>query len=284
MVELRDSLELLGHEVIFFGVNKNGEVEIPELIGQILEAEGNGRQVYLNFTYVNNESGVIWPLELAQKIKEETKAIIHVDAVQSVAKMPNWNQLLEKLDAYTFSGHKFGAMKGVGFSFFKKNIPMLSLLNGGNQQNGLRSGTENSQGIYSLKLALEDIFETFNAAETFAAKAFIEKKIVELLGNKGEVVAAKSHLRNNNTVFIIIYGQKSDALSARFDMQGVEISTGSACSSGAIKDNRVLLGMGYSSNDSRSILRFSFSPLLTVEEANEYGLKIEHILKSILKC
>ncbi|MGZ3788018.1 MAG: cysteine desulfurase family protein [Bacteriovorax sp.] len=282
VVHLKDDLESLGHHVFFFGVDRDGAFNAEELIKKINHEHRLGFESFINFTYINNETGVVWPLSLVEQIKEETKAFVHVDAVQLVGKISDWNDLSSKLDAYTFSGHKFGALKGVGFSFVKKNMEFSPLLVGGNQQSGLRAGTENALGIYSLKLALEDIKEQFNPAELQEAKNDIESKLVHLIGAKGEVVGLHSPYRNLNTIFLVLYGKKAEMLSAKFDLLGVDLSTGSACSSGIIKENRILINMGYSFDDSRSSLRFSFSPLMTKSEAQKYFEKIESILKSLL--
>jgi cysteine desulfurase len=81
----------------------------------------------------------------------------------------------------------------------------------------------------------------------------------------------------------MLKGQKAELVSAKFDLQGMDLSTGSACSSGVIKENRVLMAMGYSAEDSRSALRFSFSPYMTIEEAKGYSSKIQSVLREILK-
>ena len=281
-MQLKDDLEDLGHKVFFFPVDNNGLFNEEELIKRINTEKNKGIDSYLNLTYLNNESGVVWPLSLALKIKEATNAFVHVDAVQLVGKIPNWNLLAPALDAYTFSGHKFGALKGVGFSFVKKDLDFTPLLVGGNQQTGLRAGTENALSIYSIKLALEDFNENFKADELLDAKKYIEAKISELIVGKGEIVAINSPVRNLNTIFLILHGQKAEVLSAKFDLNGIDLSTGSACSSGIIKENRILMSMGYSSDDSRASLRFSFSPFMNKSDAVIYFEKIESVLKSIL--
>lgn len=283
VVQLKDDLESLGHQVHFFEVNRDGAFDIEVLIKNIIKEKQNGSEVFLNFTYINNESGVVWPLSMAERIKEETNAFIHVDAVQLVGKIRNWRYLTPTIDGYTFSGHKFGSLKGVGFSFVRKDSNYYPMLSGGNQQQGLRAGTENALGIYSLRLALDDIKEQFFPDELLEAKNIIESKLIALIGTKGEVVAVKSLYRNLNTIFLVLYGQKAEILSAKFDLLGVDLSTGSACSSGIIKENRILMSMGYSFDDSRSSLRFSFSPLMTKSDAEKYIEKIESILKGILK-
>jgi cysteine desulfurase len=283
VVELVEDLTMLGAHVHFFSVNKRGDFDLDELISKIKQESASGRIPFVNFTYVNNETGVVWPLSLAEKIKEETGAFIHVDAVQLVGKIEHWQILSPKLDAFTFSGHKFGAMKGIGFSFFKKSLNFTPFLRGGGQQGGFRAGTENALGVYSLKLALGDIVEHFDPIELMKAKTLIENSLTECLGSLGEIVGHDQINRNLNTIFLILYGQKAEVMSTRFDLQGMDISTGSACSSGIIKENRVLLAMGYGARDSKSAIRFSFSPFMNQVEAHEYFLKIKQTLSAILK-
>lgn len=279
VIQLKEYLEVLGHKVIFFPVDKNGLFDQIELTKNILKEISEGRESYLNYTFINNETGVIWPLQWAEEIKKATDAFIHVDAVQLVGKMANWDLLSSELDAYTFSGHKFGALKGIGFSFIGNDIEFSPLIVGGTQQDGLRAGTENALGVHSIKLALHDMKEHFVASEVGVAKDEIEEALVEFLGDKGEVVGRFAPHRNLNTIFLVIYGQKAETLSAKFDMMGVDLSTGSACSSGIIKENRVLMAMGYSYEHSRSAIRLSFSPLMKKSDVAGYVEKIKSILK-----
>jgi cysteine desulfurase len=275
VINLEEDLRALGHDVIFFPVNKNGDIDQFKLIEDIKKSTEKGEQAVLNYTYVNNENGVVWPLDDAIKIKKETSAIIHVDAVQLIGKIPQWEILNPELDAYTFSGHKFGALKSVGFSFVKKSVELCPLIVGGGQQNGLRAGTENALGIYSLKLALLDIISEFNPEELLKAKMILEN----ILEKKGHIVSKFANTRNLNTIFVMFGAQNSNDLNTRFDMQGIDVSRGSACSSGIVKENRILLNMGFSSLESLSAIRFSFSPLLTILESEKIAIFIEKVLK-----
>ncbi len=280
---LKADLEILGHVVKYFPVDSLGQFNLKDLVEDMLISKDQGYCLALNYTYINNETGVCWPLNWACEIKKATGSFVHVDAVQLVGKIHDWKSLESSLDSYTFSGHKFGSLKGVGFSFIKSNAQISPLIVGGNQQQGYRAGTENSLGIYSLKLALEDFIDNFDASELKLAKEAIEKKLVNLLGNKGRIIAAENKLRNLNTIFFLIYGKKAESLSAHFDLNFIDVSTGSACASGVIKENRVLMSMGFSSDDSRSAIRLSFSPFMNRETAEINFQKIETVLSGILK-
>jgi cysteine desulfurase len=282
VTNLKADLEILGHKIIFFEVNKEGDFNLNELIELIKTQTSEDREVFLNYTFINNETGVVWPLNNAEEIKNQTKAYVHVDAVQVVGKITNWNFLSSNLDVYTFSAHKFGALKGVGFSFVKKGTFFHPLISGGNQQGGLRSGTENALGIYSIQLALEEIEQKFNGAEALEAQTYLLDSFTRLLGSKGEVVAKNSKHRNLNTFFVIIYNSKAELVSMKLDMNKIDVSTGSACSSGLIKESRVLMNMGYEIENAKSAIRFSFSPYLTKIEAQNYFDIISNVLNSFL--
>lgn len=279
VMSLKEDLETLSHSILIFDVDKNGEFNVDSLIEKINKIKSNYSNIYLNFTYVNNETGVVWPLSLAEKIKAETGAFVYVDAVQLVGKIEYWKDLSHNLDGYFFSAHKFGAFKNIGFTFLKIGSPYHSLLTGGNQQKSLRSGTENALGIYSIKLALADIIERFDFNESREAKLFLEQNIKNILGPKGLIVAEQAKLKNVNTIFFIVFGEKAESLSMKFDMNKMDVSTGSACSSGIIKENRVLIAMGYSLEDSRSCIRLSFSPFINQMDASNYLEAIKSVIK-----
>lgn len=278
VISLKEDIEHLGHKVIFFSVDKNCEFNVKNLIELINSEKKEFSEVYLNFTHVNNETGVIWPLTLAEEIKKSTNAHVYVDSVQSVGKVFHWQNLSSNLDGYFFSAHKFGALKGIGFTFLKRTSPYYPLLTGGNQQAGLRSGTENAMGVYSIKLALEHLIENQNLNELKKAKEMIESEIKLNLASNGEVVCSQSNNRNLNTIFFVKNNEKAESLSMKFDLNGMDVSTGSACSSGIIKENRVLLALGYDSNQARSCIRLSFSPYLNSDLVPEFTSKILSVI------
>ena len=268
-----------GREVTSFNPKSNGDFPLQELMAK---AQKTSDKVLCNFLNVNNETGIHWPLEVASELKKNAHVSIHVDAVQSVGKIKDWNKLDPSLDAYTFSGHKFGAHKGVGFTFVKKDFQFEALLAGGGQQNGLRSGTENPFGVYSLKLALEDMLNGFQYTEVSKAHALIEESLRELLSEKGGIIGEEATHRNVTTCFIYVNGQKSNEIMTAFDMAGIEISSGSACSSGAQIENTQAKVLGLPPESWYSTLRLSFSPFMTVSDARDYVEKISHVLKRFL--
>lgn len=273
-------LKSKGVDVLELQVDCSGQIKA----GELEKLKALPGPVLMNWTWVNNETGVVFPVEDAAKVKQlRADCFIHVDAVQAPGKIENWNKLDASLDAYTFSAHKFGALKGVGFSFLSNTFDTAPIIIGGGQQGGRRSGTENTFGTYSTMLALQELEERYNATESSSALKIVKEQILNALGDGGELVAAKAPLRNTNTLYVVFHNAKSDITSVAFDLAGMDVSTGSACSSGAIVPSRVLLSMGYDEVRSKSAIRFSFSPYLTVENAHEFGGKISTVVNRFAK-
>tara|TARA_R110000868_G_scaffold61524_8_gene187051 strand:- start:5719 stop:6873 length:1155 start_codon:yes stop_codon:yes gene_type:complete len=266
----------MGVEVVELSVDKNGAVDLS----QIDRFKNTDTSIFVNWTWVNNETGVVWPLEQALGLKKSLKnCVVHVDAVQAPGKIADWKQLSSELDAYTFSAHKFGSLKGVGFTFVSPNVDACSVILGGGQQNGRRSGTENTYGVYSSMLALKELEELYDCSKSAENLKVIMDQVSSTLANAGEVVAAKAIHRNTNTIYLVFYGAKSDITSVAFDLAGMDVSTGSACSSGAIVPSRVLMAMGYDELQAKSAIRLSFAPKFTKAQAKEYADKISAIVK-----
>lgn len=275
----RNFLELLGHKIVCLPVENDGSISSEKVI-ELLSPYTKGT-LLLNWTWVNNETGVVLPLSQAKEIKDKLNCLVHVDAVQTIGKISNWKETLTGLDFYTYSGHKFGALKGTGFSFIKNTIKVCALLNGGGQQNGLRSGTENTWGIYSLKLAMEQV-KSCEIEKVREARDLFESKLLSLLGEQGEVAGIKSPHRNANTTYFIIYDILAHTTAMAFDMAGFDLSNGSACSSGAVVPSRVLMGMGYSEVLAKSALRVSFSPQTSKQDIEALWPSFEKVLKRFL--
>ncbi len=259
-------------------IDPNGNIDINLLIEKIntLKKSCPGK-IWLNATFVNNETGVILPLEVLSKIKKETGCYVHVDAVQSIGKVKNWNQLHSDLDAYSFSAHKFGALKGIGFTLIKNDFDFKSLIHGGGQQSGMRSGTENVLGVQSIKLALEDIIESFDYEKSMEFRSRIEELFTSKYSEKGQLAGTKAEFgRCSNTICIVFNDIRGDLAQVQFDFAGVDVSFGSACSSGSALESSVLKAMGFEKNSQNSI-RISFGPKDYLDQEN-----ILHILDLIL--
>ncbi len=249
--------------------------EVKEIFKKELEDD---RCCYFNFLWANNETGVVWPIEKAEELKElSEKVFIHVDGVQAIGKVKITK--LPEVNAMTFSGHKFGAFKGIGFSLLATNCPWRSFTGGG-QEEGKRAGTENIMGIYSLKLALEDLQKRLDIDETRA----YQKELIDSLRNNFSQfeLVGETEKRASNIVPCFFRGKRGDTLAMNLDLHGVEVATSSACSSGSVGPNRVMTAMGYDKEESEGFLRISFSPLITRLEFDHLKSTLISSLKDIL--
>ena len=211
-----------------FEVIKDKKDNNPELI------------ILYHHLWVHNETGQVSPLAELEKFKSIPDLYLHIDAVQAPGKTVDWRELSGG-DIWTFSAHKFGALKGIGFSFFKSGIPFHPLISGGGQQAALRSGTENAQGVRSIALALTDLLRVDvnqNALQRKNLVSFFQSELKDI----GVVIDDKNMA--SNTIYFYLNKLSSDIALALFDIHGLEISAGSACSSGAAKNSAILLQMG----------------------------------------
>lgn len=202
--------------------------------------------ILINFTWVHNETGVVWSLSLAEELKAQTGALLHVDAAQAIGKVASCWELSPELDYYSFSSHKCGALKSHGWSFIKTSWPGEALILGGGQQKGLRSGTENVMAVEALDLALADLKQTWRPIDQAQLIHELREFFDGKLAGIGERVAARAQELNLNTVLFVLHRLPADMSLPMFDLAGLELSSGAACSSGAAKASHVLEGLGLS--------------------------------------
>lgn len=226
--------------------------------------------------WVHNETGQVSSLDQLKKFKSIPDLYIHVDSVQVPGKIPDWKNLSTG-DVFTFSAHKFGSLKGIGFSFFDSKIPFHPLIMGGSQQGNLRSGTENTQGIKSIALALSDL-EKVNVSETQKIRTKLLAYLKTELAGIGEIIDDKEMA--SNTIYFYLNKLSSDIALALFDINGVEISAGSACSSGAAKASAVLLGMNLGAV-AKNGLRLSMSFAANEEDLNKITSRLSPIFNKL---
>lgn len=287
VVQQATMLERLNHRVLFIKCNRTGEIQ-EESWENFLQLQYNFEQVYFNVSLINNETGFVFSLEKYQKLTKLPQVYLHIDAAQLPFKLENWQVLPDHFKMITFSGHKFGALFGTGFSFIQKNFLDRALITGGGQQSNLRSGTINIQGVVSLKLAMEEklleIQATRNSKSGEQNCREIRDKIWDMLAKKYpqiQLVSSKEHLNTNTICTVFPAGFNADFVLMKFDLAGVSVSNGSACSSGIAKINRILKAQGFSDQEASSGIRFSFNPSMSKEQGELYLEKIDQILASL---
>src|SRR6056300_599946 len=248
-----ENIQSNGFNVNFVSCDSEGVTNIDEFRKSI-----NSNTLIASVMYANNETGVIQPIKEMSKIVKEINpnTLFHSDVVQAVAtKKLNFHNL--GIESAAISGHKIGGPKGIGVMFLKTGYKIPSFLHGGKQELERRAGTVYVSGVASLSAALE---EQQTHMELQNKKILKEREDFEqIIKNNldvsvvGEVVDRLDHISN-----IQFKGIHSETLMVALDLQGMGVSRGSACASGAQKPSHVLQAMNVSDDLINSHLRFSF--------------------------
>lgn len=212
---------------------------------------------------VNNETGVKTDIGSIAAFAKEKGIHFVVDGVALLGKEPF--EIPEGVSAMCFSGHKFHAPKGVGFAMVRRALKLKPYITGGNQEFGIRGGTENLIGIIAMQSALRILNQKLENASKEMER--LRNKLETSLQNKlPNVIVNGSGPRVSNTTNLCFKGVEGELLMAHLDREGVAVSLGSACASGAIEPSRILLNMGLSVDDASSSIRISLSRMTTEAE------------------
>jgi len=241
-------------------VDQNGVVDLKHLASSLEENENS----LVSVMYANNETGVIQPIEKIVEIAKLTNSIVHCDGVQALGKL-DFNIDNMGLDFITFSGHKVGGPKGIGLLVIGKNADIYAENLGGGQEMGRRSGTENFLGIIGLATAIEACTKDLKRiSETKALRDFLEKSALSI--SPDSIVHGFAADRLPNTLSISMPMIESAVQLVAFDLKGISISSGSACSSGKVEESHVLKAMNVNANHSRCSIRVSIGSNTTKDE------------------
>ncbi len=273
VVSQQEFLETYDHKYLTMPVCSDGTPN-REKITALLNGPLSG-VVLLNLTLVNNETGVVLPRDYVSELKSKYPHIfIHIDAVQGPGKIADIAARISGADAITFSAHKFGAMKGVGFSFVSRKLALTPIIQGGDQQNSLRAGTENPDGVTSIKMALEWTHKQ-DLSRLAKLRNDLEAQVKAQFKDQIDFAGAQAPERCVSTSYLLVKGAKADILLTAFDLAGIDVSTGSACRSGSVFPSRVLLAMGHTQDEARSAVRISLGHMLSEEDCDSL---IERVL------
>jgi cysteine desulfurase len=272
-------LEEKGCDVTYVPVDGRGLVD-PDDVKRALRPNTK----LVTIMMANNETGVVQPVEEIGKVAAEADVYFHTDAVQAAGKIPiDVNKI--GCDLLTISGHKLHAPQGVGALYVRKGTRLEPMLYGGRHERSRRAGTENVPGIVGLGKAAEVASTSFGRGDDKKMAAMRDRLERELLAIESTGVngmAASSHPseawvghppRVPNTTNIYFEGIDGEALVIALDLKGLAVSTGAACSSGAIEPSHVLTAMGLRPDRARASIRFSLGRQSTAEEV-EFALRI----------
>jgi len=265
-----------GVDIKYLKVDKYGKVDVDELTGY-LKAGGVG---LVSIMYANNEIATIQDIKRLAALAHEYGALFHTDAVQAVGKIPIDVRDLD-VDFLTISAHKIYGPKGIGALYVKKGVPFCSFIRGGHQEKGRRAGTENTMGIIGFGKAVEmRAAEMKGEHERFMAfkarlKEGIEKNIPDIRFNGHPTDALAS------TLNVSFAGAEGEAILLYLDLEGIAVSTGSACASGSLDPSHVILATGVDVEYAHGSIRFSMGRDTTKEDIDYLLSKLPGIIQKI---
>jgi cysteine desulfurase len=254
-------LEAMGCEVTYVPVDSRGLVDPDDVLRGL---RPNTRLITIMMA--NNETGVLQPVEEIGKIAAEADVYFHTDAVQAAGKVPIEVKRLG-CDLLSISGHKLHAPQGVGAIYVGKGTLLQPMFYGGSHERSRRAGTENVPGIIGLGKAAElarEALERGDLARMSAMRDRIEQTILSAVDATG--VNGEGAPRVPNTTNIHFDYIEGEALVIALDLKGLAVSTGAACSSGAIEPSHVLTAMGLPPEVARASLRFSLGKQSTADD------------------
>ncbi|USG59964.1 cysteine desulfurase [Sneathiella marina] len=245
----------LAHEPVVVRVDHNGLADLSDLEAQLQAASA---PVLVSVMMANNETGVIQPVKEIAQIVHRYEALLHCDAIQAVAKIPvDFKDL--GVDMMSISAHKFGGPQGMGALVLREGVAIEPVVKGGGQELGRRAGTENVAGIvgFGVAAALADarLAEQDNVRQL---RDGLERAINDV--SPGAVIYGADVPRLPNTVSVSMPGVPSELQVMNFDLAGVAVSAGSACSSGKVKASHVLMAMGVPEGEAGTAIRISLGP------------------------
>lgn len=278
-IETAKYLKKRGYKVDYVPVDHMGMVDLKALKSMIADDV-----VLLSLMLANNESGVIQPVKEASRIAKAHGAYVHTDATQAIGKIPvNVDDL--GVDYLTLSGHKFYGPKGVGALYIRKGSPRTPLLHGGHQEGGQRAGTYNNQAIIGLGKAAElaRLGLDEERKHLWSLRSALKKGIEERIANVTFNGSDDYETALPGTLDVSFSSAEGESILLYLDLEGIEVSTGSACASGSLEPSYVLLASGLDIELAHGSIRFSFGRYNTMEEVETVLEKLPPIIEKIRK-
>ena len=255
-------LEREGAAVTRLRVGSDGVVD-PGEVRRALRPD----TVLISVMHANNELGTLQPIAEIARIAREAGVAFHADGVQTLGKIPVDVHALG-VDLYSVSGHKLYGPKGVGALYVRKGTPLAGLMFGGHHERDRRPGTENVPALAGLGAAAERAGHHLEAEAQLLASLRDRLENAALERIPGVAVNGAGACRTPNTTNISFDGIDGEALVIALDLRGFAVSTGSACSSGAITPSHVLTAIGLSAERARASIRFSLGRSNTAEQVD----------------
>ena len=245
-----------------------------------LEAAITDQTALVSVMHGNNEIGTVQPVAELARIAHAHGSLFHTDAVQSVGKIPVDARTLGA-DLLSLSAHKFNGPKGAGALWIKRGTRVAAILTGGKHERNRRAGTENVAAIAGLgaAAALASVKMTAEAARLSALRDRLENEILGAIPDTA--VNGARDARVPNTTNISFGGVEAESLLIALDLEGVAVSTGSACSSGTLEPSHVLRAMGFPVHRTQNSIRLSLGAGNTDEQVDYVVAKLPAIVEKL---
>jgi len=275
VLETARALRRRGLTVHEIGVDSQGKLNMAEYAEKLSE-----KTALVSIMFANNEIGTIQDIETVTRLAHENGALMHTDAVQAVGKVRFKVHELG-VDFLSFSGHKLYAPKGTGFLYVRSGSPYCSLIHGGHQEGGRRAGTLNNLGIIGLgkasALAMEEMDEEIERL----------RKLRNRL--RDGIAASVPDIRINGhptdvlpgTLNVSFIGAEGESILLYLDIEGIAVSTGSACATGSLEPSHVIMATGIGPELAHGSIRFSLGYGTTDEEIDYVLEKLPPIIERI---
>ncbi|MES2747921.1 MAG: cysteine desulfurase family protein [Bacteroidota bacterium] len=261
-----------GIEVDYVNILPNGSIDVSHLVTLLSKPT----KTLVSLMHVNNEIGTVLDIAKVGRICHQHNALFHCDTVQSVGKTEfNLHEL--EVDFIVASAHKFHGPKGVGFAYVKKGIVLQPMLFGGEQEKGLRAGTEAIHQVVGMTKALELAYQNLETERNYIAD-LKNYCMTQLQSQFSEIkFNGEDTFYNIVNVLLPFSEDKTAMILFNLDMKGIAVSRGSACQSGSPKPSHVLAEMLAAEDIKKPSLRISFSHYNTKEEIDSFIQELKGI-------
>lgn len=269
-----------GKEVTILPVDPSGVVDLEALRGSVGE-----RTALVSIMHANNETGAISPLPEIAGIVHQAGALLHTDAVQSAGKIP-LSVRDTGVDLMTLSAHKMYGPKGIGALFVRRGIPLDPLLHGGGQERGRRPGTENVPLAVGFAEAfrLASLEREEESARLRSLRDSLERSIRGLFPRiivNGDPAPRLPHILNVS-FGSAEYPLEGDMLVMNMDLEGIAVTSGSACTSGSLEPSHVIRAMGRDEKTAQATVRFSFGKVNTPDDVVYVAERLKTVVGRML--
>ena len=270
-----EDLESQGVQVTRLSVDHNGVVNLKELQRSVRK-----NTVLISVMYANNEIGTIEPIREIGQFASARGILFHTDAVQAYGHVPLYPAQM-KVDFLTASGHKFCGPKGTGFLYIRNPKKIQSFITGGSQEMGLRAGTENVPGIVGIGEAARISGEYLEAHGMQISR--LRDYMISSLKKEipGVQINGHPHRRLPGNVNICLPGMDGAAIAAILDMDGICVSSASACSTGSNKPSHVLKAIGRTDGEALGALRLTLGEENTKDELDQAVESLKRAVESL---